>query len=48
MLEGLKEVETELLELRLPFTVLPGAAPDVLPAYLTRHRVGAPWLRPRV
>ena len=53
MLDGLKEVESELRGLRLPFTVLAGAASDVLPAYISRHKIGAvvtdfsPLRRPR-
>ena len=39
MIEGLKEVEINLNRLKIPFYILTGAAPDVLPDFMKKHHV---------
>ncbi len=39
MIEGLKELESRLDRLKIPFFLLTGAAPDVLPDFIKKHRV---------
>eukprot|EP00966_Prymnesium_polylepis_P243706 5635873-Prymnesium_polylepis.1 len=41
MLKGLKEVESELRSLGIPFRLLLGEAKEVLPAFVERHRACA-------
>ena len=40
MLEGLKQVESELTALNIPFHLLIGAAVDRVPAFVREHKIG--------
>ena len=41
MMRGMEELEANLRRLGLPFYVLTGFAPDVLPPFVKQHKVGA-------